>query len=563
MHFSTRRVGQDLGRWGGARLAVLLLAVLTALCAPVQAQEDDRTEDVKAAVEAYLRTYQEAAMLYTGGDLRTGTVAEAGVYLQEGAAPLLVGGEERTLEELRENIAFVEKKAAFYAGMRQAQGIYREELRLSYDWEKLKLEGESASAVVTETAVFRYTDSARMSIYETTYWAEMVRVEGRWLIAGITDKSQFDEDHKGDAAFDPTAALAAFEAALAAPDCRITVPAGAAEGGIPYNGANAAAYAYTYARQDSGRDQAAFYNPLFTSYAGRGGDCMNFASQCVWAGFGGSETDAAVSGHGLPMDAAGANTWFGRSAAVAGSEDSHSWISCQNFRRYLTGSKDGAGSGGSNTGSDAGLCATVLDAAPGSALSAVQAEELVGAVAHVEGVGGLYGHAIVLTAATGTDRSSIWFCSHTKDMTHIKLGDCCIGPIKVYIPRCLRTGGARASALEVERLSPVGERTTGTLSIRTAAPQYKLVIIATAPDGSAAASKLLYGADACAVDCLFRMPGLYRVECVAQAVQGGAVDRQVFFVRCAGPEAGVPAVETAENDGWEMPAWLRPSGGQD
>ena len=42
-----------------------------------------------------------------------------------------------------------------------------------------------------------------------------------------------------------------------------------------YNRASAVAYA---------RRWALSRNPLFTNFAGRGGDCTNFISQCVYAG---------------------------------------------------------------------------------------------------------------------------------------------------------------------------------------------------------------------------------------------------------------------------------------
>ena len=57
---------------------------------------------------------------------------------------------------------------------------------------------------------------------------------------------------------------------------------------------------------------ATSYNSKFPSYANYGGDCQNFASQCVWYGLGGTDTVAKISSHAVPMVYSGSNAikWY-------------------------------------------------------------------------------------------------------------------------------------------------------------------------------------------------------------------------------------------------------------
>ena len=130
------------------------------------AEENGEEEAVKAAVEAFLRSYTEEAMLYTACDQTICTVAAPGVG-QDGGQVFSISDEDVTLEELRKNIAFVEKKAGFYAEIRQIQGICRENLQLSYTFRSLRFKENTCAVSVTETAVFYYTDSQQPSVYET------------------------------------------------------------------------------------------------------------------------------------------------------------------------------------------------------------------------------------------------------------------------------------------------------------------------------------------------------------------------------------------------------------
>ncbi len=533
------------------RLAIFLLLLLLPVGRARAAAATTEELAVRAAAESILRRYASQAMLYEPADLRAGTVLDpsvdpAPILEEEGEKRLYhLGGKEYSMDQLRENILYLEKKAFFYASMRQLQNIYRQDLTLQYTCKELEIEANTARVYITETALFRYTDTLELqTVNETNYTVRLIRRDGQWLAANVSDGSLFDKQYKAQgASLDESAVLAAFTASLAQDGCTLAFPYEPSGGAdrILYDGESAAAYAATWARPEADTSRSDFYSPRFARYDGSGGDCMNFASQSMWAGFGGSQTAEAVSSRALPMDTIGDGQWY----ALAPRDTSKiglSWVSCQSFRQYLTGQRDGGGTGGSNAAGEAGMYATILDAEAGSGFSCVTAEELVGAVAHVEGSGGAYSHAIVFTAAAGTARGQILFSGHTKDVTNVKLGDCYIGPMKVYIPRYIRTGGAQADFLRAQLLRPVQPGETGLLTAQAGGVRQLVSISVTTPNGIIELAASAEDSDSCQAEYEFTKPGLYRITCCALAAERGAPETYAYYVRCLAPS--VPETET-------------------
>ncbi len=557
------------------RMALVLCLTLAAFCTAVladgvseaQTLQELQEAEVKAAVETYLRNYAREAMLYEAKDQRAGTVYEPQFVPAWEGEKFRVNGKEVFLTELQKNIQFLEKKAAYYAAVRQMQNIYREDLQLHYTYRSLKMEEYSARVSVRETATFYYTDSHRQSVYETGYVVYLVKFTGRWLVADVSDGSGFDEMYKKNPDFDLTAALEEFSAGLKAEEAVLTAPyepdPGAGDTRILYNGKNAAAYAATYCRPDE-KTSRKYYNPRFKSYAGQGGDCMNFASQSMWAGFGGSQTAAAIDGHAAPMDTEGAETWYGRTSA-SGTKDSDilNWISCSSFWKYLNGEKDKTA--GSNQSADNGMYATIITAPWYSPITGVSPEELIGAVAHVSGSGGNYSHAIVLTAAVGNQRGEIWYCSHTADESHIKLGDYYFGPVRVYIPRYMRISPEQKPVMQPEPIAPVLVHSSGRVGFRTEMPQARLSIVVETPDGTRTHAALAENAAECGADFAFTQAGLYRVDCTASTAEGVSQEL-TYYIRCTekGIRAAAPPAENPEIDPEaEVPWTIVPETGEE
>ena len=86
---------------------------------------------------------------------------------------------------------------------------------------------------------------------------------------------------------------------------------------IPYNREKAVAYARRWALER---------NPRFYNFSGLGGDCANFASQCIYEGIG-------------VMNFTPLYGWFYRSS----SDRTPSWTSVKYLHNFLTGNSAGVG----------------------------------------------------------------------------------------------------------------------------------------------------------------------------------------------------------------------------
>ena len=83
--------------------------------------------------------------------------------------------------------------------------------------------------------------------------------------------------------------------------------------------------------------------------------------------------------------------------------------------------------------------------------------------------------------------------------------------------------------------------------------QYSLTVTVTAPGKSTGVSRSVSNTDRCYMEFLFETPGLYRVDCSAQAGESSAASRRTFYVRCVESSEGNP--EDAA-PGPDVPAWL-------
>lgn len=95
------------------------------------------------------------------------------------------------------------------------------------------------------------------------------------------------------------------------------------------------AYAQSYALQ---------YNPLFPSYQGKGGDCVNFTSQCIYAGLGGDLL--SINKNQSPMvdwGVTGTRSWYHTSKSLD-TASNWSWTSTKGlYNHILSGSPGNAG----------------------------------------------------------------------------------------------------------------------------------------------------------------------------------------------------------------------------
>jgi len=157
---------------------------------------------------------------------------------------------------------------------------------------------------------------------------------------------------------------------------------------ILINRTNVVNYSYVYTHA-TGND----YNRLFGSLSA---DCQNFASQCIWAGLGGSDTPAAINSCNRPMDTQGSYNWYNNSSAI-----SDSWQNVVDFSTYIA-------SMNLAPTTESGLKATQFNIAIGSSLSSVPSTARVGSVAigpSPTGSPTSFGHAMIIVKSNGDSRS--------------------------------------------------------------------------------------------------------------------------------------------------------------
>lgn len=186
-----------------------------------------------------------------------------------------------------------------------------------------------------------------------------------------------------------------------------------------YNKENAWKYAYTYATSTTTSTANSYYNTdIFNDYSGPdAGDCMNFASQAIYAGFSGSNNLTSVNAGTAPQDTVGiaagqpnaAQTkWYAKPASTY-----WAWTSCGYFRDYIDYSV---------TDTETRLRAVKKTITASSDFSEVGTANLIGSIIHVNGNKPL-GHAVIVNNATGTARNQIYFTAHSPNAKNLNLAE--------------------------------------------------------------------------------------------------------------------------------------------
>lgn len=162
-----------------------------------------------------------------------------------------------------------------------------------------------------------------------------------------------------------------------------------------------------------------YYNTdIFNDYSGPdAGDCMNFASQAIYAGFSGSNNLTSVNAGTAPQDTVGiaagqpnaAQTkWYAKPASTY-----WAWTSCGYFRDYIDYSVNDT---------ETRLRAVKKPITASSDFSEVGTANLIGSIIHVNGSKPL-GHAVIVNNATGTARNQIYFTAHSPNAKNLNLAE--------------------------------------------------------------------------------------------------------------------------------------------
>lgn len=191
-----------------------------------------------------------------------------------------------------------------------------------------------------------------------------------------------------------------------------------------YNHNSAVGYSNQYTTS-TGTNTKSYYNSNFEDYTNGGGDCMNFASQCMFTGFGGSD-DNPINTTAIPMDRQGAgyyDYWY---------KGAGTWTGTLSFQGYCDNANH---NGGSSIPKENNLYVDMYTTGPSSAAIYDYTNRLPGSVIFVKDWEGDYGHAMVVGKVTGSATSQIFVSAHTNDVKLQPLSQCCGGDtFRIVVP---------------------------------------------------------------------------------------------------------------------------------
>lgn len=406
------------------------------------------------AAERYLLDWAYNSYMYTDKDLTAGTVIDAGVETDELMCAAAKITRQDTIEhfvsddtarkehsvnaavaEMKANMQFMKDKAMYFSEIRQYNGLQRTDFSVDYEVKSANVQGNVAVVNVVENINFQYVGVEDPSFCQEEHTVSLIKVGNEWIIANVeTEYDWFDakykrssfevgdiiEEEKGNIRMQ---AINSANASLSVEETNeddAELIAAANSGAIsirPYNNENAWKYAYTYITSKTTADASSYYNTtVFGNFTSQGGDCMNFASQSIYAGFSGSNDLATIRAGKSPQDTVGLdydpnNPITARTKWYARPTDYRAWISCSAFRNYLDYSA---------SDSETRLCAVKKEIEATSDFSAVGKNNLPGSIIHVTGSTSL-GHAIIVNNATGTARNQIFYTAHTSNAKNINL----------------------------------------------------------------------------------------------------------------------------------------------
>lgn len=317
---------------------------------------------------------------------------------------------------------YLTEKAEYIKYTREQENLYITNYSVTYGTPEITVDGDYANVKIFETVGMRYEGLDEDSAISSDYSIDLVKTSEGWKISNIESDDLFDRTH--DRSFNCEDAIVEYNARMAekasivqeqaAPSLEELETVAAANGGkvYNYNHSNAAYYSYQYVTS-TGVNTRDYYNSNFSNYASLG-DCMNFASQCIFAGFGGSDSDP-IDTSAIPMDRVGNDyykEWY---------KDSGTWTGTLSFQSYCDRVDRKAGK---PVPTENNLYVDMYRIGPNSAAINSYMTHLPGSVVFVLDKDGDLGHAMVIAKVTGSSSSQIFVSAHTKDVKLQPLSQC-------------------------------------------------------------------------------------------------------------------------------------------
>lgn len=342
------------------RILAMLLSVICVLsftCVSTYADEKSEDEEKAASIaESYLSAAAKNMWLYESNNLAEHTIQElvdpsGNSLLSDMSADV---NTQKILSSM-DNITFVQEKSKYFREMRQRQDIQRNDFALEYTVTSASIEDNVATLSIIEHISFHYSSFPdTLSELVNYYDVDLIKCNGSWYVSDVTSTNDdFDAIYKGSEftaeKADEIIALrdahslndtSAIEAIM--DDYNLSDNSNATLAGSTtwynYNATNATAYAYTYVSQMFGKsnwsdfdDDAkkagrSYYNQNFYDWGQDDTDCQNFASQCIWAGFNGSNAvnqiyNASTREYSPIMDNAGSYYFIPQQIKVRNAPD--------------------------------------------------------------------------------------------------------------------------------------------------------------------------------------------------------------------------------------------------
>lgn len=408
---------------------------------------------------------------------------------QDSQQPIVEPEKEKAVDiPANDNLLFFVQKAQLFGAMRKDAGIIITDEQLDYEFSPVVYYGDSASVDVTEYYSFQINTIDVRSYVNTDYHITLVKGnDGSWLVDEITSNDWFDEWMNYEP-FDVDEMLAMMDGPVAGDtvvegqDAENAIPSVAAANTVStldytIDATRLANYADTF--------WSTYNSGLYGNYNGKsGGDCMNFASQCLAAGLGFSSDSTSISDGNAPCDSVGSYEWIPKTSP---------FISCGSFRDYLNDNTDA---------NETGLVGTVVER------SSKTYTYKAGDVLHVDNGDGVpFAHAAIVThggssstarvSAHNNDRhnvtisfmwntsSSIKLCRTTGYYTYSD----CTG--HTYTNPSVSSNGTDSTCnkcgytklhIDADTFAPLTSGSTETISASTSVRCYRIAVGVTAPN---------------------------------------------------------------------------------
>lgn len=318
---------------------------------------------------------------------------------------------------------YIKLKNEYYVRNRELSSVNLLWGNTEIELNNIKATDTVAEVSINEIFLHQYEGQDLNSSVGIIHSINLQKISGEWKITAIYSNDEFDRVYKKMEISEvekiineePTVVSDEYKAYMAKNEEEMValwkqVSSIKSWTSTSYNRTEASDYALEYSSNTPGSSS---YNSLFVNCANWGGDCQNFGSQTVFAGFGGDyDSSTAINNKDLPMIDSGTRVWWATSSSVDGGENGpYHWSNCDHFGDYV---EDGGYLiegiyGWIYTGS-------VNFAYPGDIIQVRNTSSSTDWV-----------HSYVVTSVTGTqgslDPDDIYICSHTADLNNILLDD--------------------------------------------------------------------------------------------------------------------------------------------